>query len=104
MGILPTELHCRNVDVDAINLRELAVLPGCPLRSAAADAVLPPDNANLSEAAREGWAPPCALHRERLEASLASCRAPGLVQLKRGAQVMLLLNNVHCICKLGHTY
>jgi ATP-dependent DNA helicase PIF1 len=66
--ILPTKLYCKNIDVDAINIFELR-----KLKSESKSYVLE------------------CISKEKLDAS-KYCNAPHAVELKIGAQVMLLYN------------
>jgi ATP-dependent DNA helicase PIF1 len=80
-GILPTVLHCTNKNVEAHNARELARLPGANRTFHALDSV-----------ELDPGAPPWA--RERLESNafFNHCPAGKVLELKIGAQVMLVKN------------
>lgn len=69
-GIVPTLLECRNRDVDRANVREMAKLPGEVATFAARDRAV----------------------NDAMKAQLKHCQAPATLDLKVGAQVMLLKN------------
>lgn len=69
-AIVPTLLECRNRDVDKANVREMAKLPGEARVFAARDRAI----------------------NDTMKAQLKHCQAPAQLELKVGAQVMLLKN------------
>ena len=85
-GIKPTRLFCKNIDVDELNLQELAQLPAGalgPMDSVAKDDV---------EAESDAQQPLTVAQRTLLQGFFAQCRAPQQLRLKLRAQVMLLYN------------
>jgi ATP-dependent DNA helicase PIF1 len=77
-GIKPTRIFSRNVDVDALNARELGTLPGEAPEFTAVDTVSSeiPEVANSTANAN----------------FFRQCLVPASIRLKTGAQVMLLKN------------
>jgi len=74
-GIVPTKLYCKNANVDAENIEELQKLPGRLVQLRAIDNK--PDHMRNADQ-NQFW---------------KSCLAAPMLQLKEGAQVMLLRND-----------